>query len=80
MGVNQGETSDKVKKFLDLRGWKLQVALDGDQRVGKNFGVEGIPHTVIVGPDGKIAWTSTGYTADGAQKAAEAVRKLLEKK
>lgn len=78
IGVNQAETSPVVKKFLEQRGWKLTVALDSGQSVGRQFGVEGIPHTVIVGPDGKIGWVKTGYDPGGAKEAANAVRKMLE--
>lgn len=76
-GVNQAEAPDQIKTFLDARGWHLNVLLDADQKVGKAFGVEGIPHTVIIGPDGKVAWVKTGYSADGAQEAAKMVRSLL---
>jgi thiol-disulfide isomerase/thioredoxin len=79
IGVNQAEAKDTVKSFLDTRGWKLEVALDANQRVGQSFGVEGIPHTVIIGPDGKVAYVKTGFEPDGAKKIAETVRKLLEK-
>ncbi|WP_461784446.1 TlpA family protein disulfide reductase [Prosthecobacter sp.] len=79
IGVNQAEAKDTVKSFLDTRGWKLEVALDANQRVGQTFGVEGIPHTVIIGPDGKVAYVKTGFEPDGAKKIAETVRKLLEK-
>jgi len=79
IGVNQAEAKDAVKSFLDTRGWKLEVALDANQRVGQSFGVEGIPHTVIIGPDGKVAYVKTGYEPEGAKKIAETVRKLLEK-
>jgi peroxiredoxin len=78
IGVNQAETSPVVKKFLEQRGWNLIVALDSVQSVGRQFGVEGIPHTVIVGPDGKIGWVKTGYDPGGAREAANAVRKMLE--
>jgi len=78
IGVNQAEGSDQVKSFLDTRGWKLEVALDASQRVGQSFGVEGIPHSVIIGPDGKVAYVKTGYEPGGAKKIAEVVRKLLE--
>jgi thiol-disulfide isomerase/thioredoxin len=80
VGINQGETPDKIKSFLKLREWKLEVALDSDQAVGKKYGVEGIPQTVIIGPDGRIAWSETGYTPDGAEQAADAVKKLLDMK
>ena len=79
IGVNQAEDKEAVKTFLDTRSWKFEVALDSSQRVGQSFGVEGIPHTVVIGPDGKVAYVKTGYEPDGAAKIAEAIRKLLKK-
>jgi peroxiredoxin len=79
IGVNQAEAKEQVKTFLETRGWKMEVVLDSNQRVGQSFGVEGIPHTVIIGPDGKVAYVKTGYEPDGAKKIAEMVNKLLEK-
>jgi thiol-disulfide isomerase/thioredoxin len=77
IGVDQSEAADQVKRFVETRGWKLTVALDAGSNVGQQYGVEGIPHTVIVGPDGKIAWVKTGYTPDGDKEASEAIKKLL---
>ena len=78
IGLNQGEPADTVKKFLEAREWKLTVALDSAQKVAGQYGVSGIPHTVIVGPDGKVAWVKTGYSPEGPAEAAEAIKKLLE--
>jgi thiol-disulfide isomerase/thioredoxin len=78
VGVNQAEPAAQVKRFLETRGWDLKVALDAQQRVGQKYDVEGIPHTVIVGPDGKVAWVKTGYDPAGAGQAVEAVQRLLE--
>jgi hypothetical protein len=36
------------------------------------------PHTVIIDPDGKVAFVKTGYSPDGAEKLAEQARKLLK--
>jgi thiol-disulfide isomerase/thioredoxin len=77
IGVNQAESAAVVKKFLDVRGWKLEVAMDARQMAGAQFGVDGIPHTVVIGPDGRIAWVKTGYEAAGAKECADAVKKLL---
>jgi thiol-disulfide isomerase/thioredoxin len=77
VGVNQSEPAEQVKRFLATRGWTLSVALDAGQSVGRSYGVEGIPHTVIVGPDGNVAWVKTGYSPDGATEAANAVKQLL---
>jgi thiol-disulfide isomerase/thioredoxin len=77
IGINQGETADQIKKFMEVRGLKFTVALDADQGVGQKYGVDAIPHTIIVGPDGKVAWTQTGYDPDGDSEASDTVKHLL---
>jgi thiol-disulfide isomerase/thioredoxin len=77
IGVNQSEPAPSVKSFLEARNWPLTVALDAGQIVARQYGVDGIPHTVIVGPDGKVAWVKTGYSPDGGVEAANAVKQLL---
>lgn len=78
IAVNQAESPETVTAFLKSRDWgSLAVGLDHDQSAGKAYGVEGIPHTVIVGPDGKVAHVSTGFRPGGAAETAELVKKLL---
>ena len=77
VGVNQGEPPEQVKQFLEVRGWKLSVALDAQQEVARQFGVDGIPHTVVIGPDGKVAWTQSGYDPDNDGAAAKKIMELL---
>ncbi len=77
VGVNQGEPPEQVKRFLDARGWKLTVALDSQQEVARQFGVDGIPHTVVIGPDGKVAWAKSGYDPENEGEAAKKVAELL---
>lgn len=77
LAVNQGEPDAQVSRFLATRGWQMTVAMDAQQDVGMKYGVEGIPHCVVIGPDGKVAWTSTGYTPGDSAKMAAAVKKLL---
>lgn len=75
--LNQGESKDKVQKFLETRGWKMPVGMDGDTGVAKKYGVEGIPHTVVIGPDGKVIFVKTGFSSEGAKQIAEAVQKAM---
>ena len=77
IGVNQSEPADQVQRFLETRKWNLSVAMDAGQNVGRQYGVEGIPHTVIIGPEGNVAWVKTGYSPDGAIEAATAVKQAL---
>lgn len=80
IGVNQGEPEAQVKNFLATRRWALTTALDVDQAVGKLYGVKGIPHTVVIGPDGKVALVKTGYHGEAAAEIASRIRELLKAK
>lgn len=77
IGVNQGEPPDQVKTFLETRRWKLDVALDSSQTVGRQYEVEGIPHTVVIAPDGKIAFVQSGASPESEKLVANAVKQLL---
>ena len=77
IGVNQAESPEVVRKFIEARGWKLDVALDARQTAGKQFGADSLPLTVVVGPDGRIAWVKSGYSPAGAKECSAAVMKLL---
>ena len=77
VGINQSESAQVIAGFLKRRDWKLNVALDQDGRVGASYGVTGIPHTVVVDGEGKIAWVHTGYTPNGAAALKQVIEGLL---
>ncbi len=39
--------------------------------------VNGIPHTVVIGRDGKIAHVQVGYSPKGADELYQVIEKLL---
>jgi thiol-disulfide isomerase/thioredoxin len=79
IGINEAESPDQVKHFMETRGVKFTVAMDADQAVGRKYDPEvAIPRTIIVGPDGKVAWDQTGYDADALSSATDAIKKLLD--
>ncbi len=78
LAVNQGETLEQVRKFLDTREISTPVGFDATQSVARKYGVEGIPHTVVIDRDGKIALVKTGYSPEGEKEITAAVEKALE--
>jgi thiol-disulfide isomerase/thioredoxin len=61
--INQGESDNEVSAFLedyDLRD--LVVAMDPDAKAGKQYQVQGLPHTVIIGPSGKVEKVWVGFS------------------
>ncbi|MCB1229771.1 MAG: TlpA family protein disulfide reductase [Verrucomicrobiae bacterium] len=80
VGVNQAEAEETISQFLRQRGWPpFTVALDSRQDVGRAYGVEGIPHTVIIDQEGKVSWVSTGFRPGVGEEVAKRINELLEK-
>ena len=87
LAVNQLETPDAIREFLQLREWEVPVALDRSGDIGKLFQVDSIPQLVVIGPDGTIQQVFVGdqpetqeqlkallmqLTADKSERAVEA--------
>lgn len=54
LAVNVQERAGAVRAFVDEFDYTFPVALDERGFVATQYGVRGIPTTVIVGPDGVI--------------------------
>lgn len=52
--VNIGETSSRVKQFMEHFGLSFHVLLDKDTGVAKNYNVRGIPTTFFIDKNGII--------------------------
>lgn len=65
IAVDLGEDAETVERFLEKKGYEFPVALDPDGEIGSLYPSDGIPYTVLIGRDGKIAVTHLGaYDAD----------------
>ena len=54
---------DEVAAYLAERGGRpLQVVLDDDGRIGRQWGVAGVPAVFIVGRDGQVHYAGVGYS------------------
>ncbi|MDI9641410.1 TlpA disulfide reductase family protein [Kamptonema cortianum] len=45
-----------VKGFMNSTAMKYPVAIDSEKRMSKQIGVRGIPHVLVVTPDGIVRW------------------------
>jgi thiol-disulfide isomerase/thioredoxin len=78
VGVNRGEADAAVKRFIEQRNWKLKVALDSTEKVSRMYLVDGIPHTVVIDPNGKVTWVHLGVADSMKAKVKEAIEKALK--
>ncbi|MDZ4829887.1 MAG: TlpA disulfide reductase family protein [Phycisphaerae bacterium] len=67
--IDDSETRDKVQRALTAQKLSVQVLLKGNA-TSRRYGVGPIPHSVVVGKDGKITASHVGLTSEAATQAA----------
>jgi len=75
--VNQQESDDDVKKFLQDNHYTFEVALDASGSVGSSYKVTGMPTTVIIGTDGVIKNVFIGFGDDSAKQIDDAIQQAI---
>jgi thiol-disulfide isomerase/thioredoxin len=65
------ERAEVAEPFVKQNGMDYPIGTDSS--TGEAYGVTGIPHAVVVGKDGKVAWE--GHPMSGLDKAIEAALK-----
>ena len=55
---------DAVRKHLEARHVSFPVIVDPDGKLAARYGVRVLPTTFVIGPDGRIRFTETGYTTE----------------
>ena len=59
--VDLSEPKSKVESFLEKKGWALPVLLDTKGAIGAKYKVSGIPHTVVIDPEGVVRAVEVGF-------------------
>lgn len=74
--INAGESSQTVHRFLSQNGYTMPCIYDTDNTVNDQYGVTGIPYTVIFNKDGTVAETFEG--SYGCEKQYELYKETIE--
>jgi thiol-disulfide isomerase/thioredoxin len=80
LGVNAMEPGDgtKAKDHMKSAGCTYRCLLKGDGLAGA-FGITAIPTLVVIGKDGRIAFTAVGFEEPGADGLRKAIDRALAK-
>ncbi len=78
--VNVGEDPDTVKEFLAKNKFDIPVAMDFDGKIQSAFMADGLPHTVVIGKDGRVQVDHLGYWRGFASDLSAQVEALLDGK
>jgi peroxiredoxin len=71
VGVNVDATSDEARKFLATTPAKFTIAFDPKGATPRQYGIKGMPSSVLVGADGKVIAEHSGFR-DSDRAALEA--------
>jgi thiol-disulfide isomerase/thioredoxin len=60
LAINSGETAETARSFIAQTGFTFPVGLDTDYDLSNQFGVDGLPVTIVLNPDGQIVYRHSG--------------------
>ncbi len=75
--VNMQEPENTIREFLKARNLEVNVVLDANGEISRDFQVEAIPQTVVIGPNGKIERLYVGQTASMKEDLKQVIEQLL---
>ena len=78
VAVDIQENSKQVKKFMKRNDIDFPVYLDESGEVAVEYGVNGIPTTYIIDPDGKVAGWAVGPRPWAAEESVALMRALMK--
>lgn len=77
--VGYGEDFDKIKEMLnEIKVDKPIILSDVYSRIGAKYGVNGLPHTVIIGSDGKVKDIIRGELPEMEKNLRKRVNRALK--
>ena len=78
VSIDQAQNINKVKPLVDSEEWEYDILLDPNSEFRRAMGVQMIPHVFIIGGDGTIVESRSGYTDGGENHLIEKVRELVK--
>ena len=75
--VDEGETAEAVRAFLQQEHLEIPVLLDRDGAVGELYHADGIPQTVLIGMDGNVRIVHVGLSEDLESRLSSELDELL---
>lgn len=78
VSIDEAQNEQKVKPFVESKGWEYEVLLDPNGEFKRQMGVNDIPHVFIIDGEGNIVWNHQGYVDGGEEDILEEVKKFTK--
>jgi len=79
--VSRGEKEEVVRKRMEklkTKGIEFNVGLDPNQAIYKQFATDFIPRNFLIDQNGKVVYTSTGYSEEKLNELVKLIDELLK--
>ena len=75
--ISRGEKKATVEAFRKKMHYTFPMGLDPQQTIYKKYASNYIPRNFVVGKDGKVIYTSVGFTPEEFKEMIEVINKAL---
>lgn len=75
--VNAGEDAETISEFLKSQSLEVPVAMDQEGKISRDYLVNGIPQTVLIGKDGKVQVVHVGFGGALEEQLTQQIEDLL---
>lgn len=79
VSIDDMKTAPQVPIYVDGKGWEYLVLMDPNGDFKRAMGVNNVPHTFLVNPDGTIVYSHNNYAPGDEEKLYEELLKLAKK-
>ena len=77
VGVNLDQKTDDARAFLAANPAQFDIAFDNAGQSPKQYGVKGMPTSLLIGPDGKVLMVHQGFKADSRDELESQIKQAL---
>jgi len=78
IGVNLDGQAADAEKFLAKVPAKFTIAYDAKGNSARQYGVKGMPTSLLIGKDGKVIYMHMGFNNEGREKLEQAIQLAVE--
>jgi cytochrome c biogenesis protein CcmG, thiol:disulfide interchange protein DsbE len=77
VGVNLDQKAEDAKTFLATTPAQFDVAFDSAGQSPKQYGVKGMPTSLLIGPDGKVLMVHQGFKPESREELESQIKQAL---
>jgi cytochrome c biogenesis protein CcmG, thiol:disulfide interchange protein DsbE len=75
--VNLDQKPEDAKAFLATTPAQFDIAFDSAGQAPKQYGVKGMPTSLLIGPDGKVLMVHQGFKAESREELESQIKQAL---